>query len=129
MAVCCHQKHHCPWSGIGAMHGQLLHRYGHRQRPCASNGIEPAFSWVYNRKKRMAVGDARIYEVADHAWRLYRSMGNDVSDDSKLPSQFVTALNMSASDHMKMLQVVQPYIDSAISKTVNVPADYPYADF
>ncbi|MBC3860955.1 adenosylcobalamin-dependent ribonucleoside-diphosphate reductase [Undibacterium jejuense] len=95
----------------------------------ASNGIEPAFSWVYNRKKRMAVGDARIYEVADHAWRMYRAMGNDVSDDSKLPQQFVTALNMSASDHMKMLQVVQPYIDSAISKTVNVPADYPYADF
>ena len=95
----------------------------------ASNGIEPAFSWVYNRKKRMAEGDARIYEVADHAWRLYRAMGNDVSDDSKLPDQFVTALNMSASDHMKMLQVVQPFIDSAISKTVNVPADYPYEDF
>jgi ribonucleoside-diphosphate reductase alpha chain len=71
----------------------------------------------------------RIYEVADHAWRLYRAMGHDVSDDSKLPHQFVTALNMSASDHMKMLQVVQPYIDSAISKTVNVPADYPYEDF
>ncbi len=95
----------------------------------ASNGIEPAFSWVYNRKKRMASGDPRVYEVADHAWRLYRAMGHDVTDDSKLPAQFVTALNMSASDHMKMLQVVQPYIDSAISKTVNVPADYPYADF
>lgn len=95
----------------------------------ASNGIEPAFSWVYNRKKRMAAGDARVYEVADHAWRLYRAMGHDVSDDSKLPDQFVTALQMSARDHMKMLQVVQPYIDSAISKTVNVPADYPYADF
>ena len=95
----------------------------------ASNGIEPAFSWVYNRKKRMAAGDSKIYEVADHAWRLYRHLGNDVSDDSKLPSPFVTALNMSASDHMKMLEVVQPFIDSAISKTVNVPADYPYEDF
>jgi len=95
----------------------------------ASNGIEPAFSWVYNRKKRMAVGDARIYEVADHAWRMYRAMGNDVSDERKLPAQFVTALNMSANDHMLMLQAVQPYIDSAISKTVNVPADYPYEDF
>ncbi|MFZ6771202.1 adenosylcobalamin-dependent ribonucleoside-diphosphate reductase [Undibacterium sp. SXout7W] len=95
----------------------------------ASNGIEPAFSWVYNRKKRMAAGDARIYEVADHAWRLYRAMGNDVSDDQKLPTQFVTALNMSANDHMQMLEVVQPFIDSAISKTVNVPADYPYEDF
>lgn len=95
----------------------------------ASNGIEPAFSWVYNRKKRMAVGDSKIYEVADHAWRLYRHLGNDVSDDHKLPPAFVTALNMSANDHMLMLQAVQPYVDSAISKTVNVPADYPYADF
>ncbi len=95
----------------------------------ASNGIEPAFSWVYNRKKRMAAGDSRIYEVADHAWRLYRHLGNDVSDDSKLPKAFVTALNMSANDHMMMLQAVQPYVDSAISKTVNVPADYPYAEF
>jgi ribonucleoside-diphosphate reductase alpha chain len=95
----------------------------------ASNGIEPAFSWVYNRKKRMAVGDSKIYEVADHAWRLYRHMGNDVSDDSKLPHEFITALNMSANDHMQMLQAVQPYVDSAISKTVNVPADYPYEDF
>ncbi|MBC3882079.1 adenosylcobalamin-dependent ribonucleoside-diphosphate reductase [Undibacterium sp. LX40W] len=95
----------------------------------ASNGIEPAFSWVYNRKKRMAAGDSRIYEVADHAWRLYRHLGNDVSDDSKLPPAFVTALNMSANDHMMMLQAVQPYVDSAISKTVNVPADYPYDDF
>ena len=46
----------------------------------ASNGIEPAFSWVYNRKKRMAAGDTRVYEVADHAWRLYRAIGHDVSD-------------------------------------------------
>ncbi|OYV32499.1 MAG: ribonucleoside-diphosphate reductase, adenosylcobalamin-dependent, partial [Thiomonas sp. 20-64-5] len=63
---------------------------------------------------------------ADHAWRLYRSMGHDMT---KLPSAFVTALEMSAADHMKMLQVVQPFIDTSISKTVNVPADYPYDDF
>ncbi len=92
----------------------------------ASNGIEPAFSWVYTRKKRMADNTTREYEVADHAWRLYRSMGHDMAD---LPPAFVTALEMSAADHMKMLQVVQPFIDTSISKTVNVPADYPYDDF
>ncbi|CQR44687.1 Ribonucleoside-diphosphate reductase [Thiomonas sp. CB3] len=92
----------------------------------ASNGIEPAFSWVYTRKKRMADNTTREYEVADHAWRLYRSMGRDMS---ALPPAFVTALEMSATDHMKMLQVVQPFIDTSISKTVNVPADYPYDDF
>jgi ribonucleoside-diphosphate reductase alpha chain len=95
----------------------------------ASNGIEPAFSWVYQRKKRTADGSTKTYEVADHAWRLYREMGNDVSDDQRLPAAFVTALNMSANDHMQMLKVVQPFIDSSISKTVNVPENYPYEDF
>ena len=95
----------------------------------ASNGIEPAFSWVYFRKKRMADGTTRSYEVADHAWRLYRHLGHDVSDDAALPPQFVTALQMAATDHLGMMQAVQPFIDTAISKTVNVPADYPYADF
>jgi ribonucleoside-diphosphate reductase alpha chain len=95
----------------------------------ASNGIEPAFSWTYQRKKRMADGSSRTYEVADHAWRLYRHLGHDVTDDAKLPPQFVTALQMRASDHLRMMQAVQPYVDTAISKTVNVPADYPYEDF
>ncbi|WP_432263226.1 adenosylcobalamin-dependent ribonucleoside-diphosphate reductase [Cupriavidus sp. TMH.W2] len=92
----------------------------------ASNGIEPAFSWTYNRKKRMADGTHQIFEVADHAYRLYRHRGGDVAS---LPGCFVTALHMSAMDHMKMLEAVQPYIDTSISKTVNVPADYPYEDF
>jgi ribonucleoside-diphosphate reductase alpha chain len=92
----------------------------------ASNGIEPAFSWVYQRRKRMPDDSTRIYEVADHAWRLYRHLGHDVS---ALPPQFVTALEMSAQDHLGMMAAVQPYVDGAISKTVNVPADYPFDEF
>ncbi|MCC6196081.1 MAG: adenosylcobalamin-dependent ribonucleoside-diphosphate reductase [Burkholderiales bacterium] len=46
-----------------------------------------------------------------------------------LPPHFVTALDMSALDHMRMSAAVQPFVDSAISKTVNVPEDYPFADF
>lgn len=92
----------------------------------ASNGIEPAFSWVYSRKKRLADGGTREYEVADHAWRLHRAMGG-VMDP--LPRAFVTALEMSADAHMRMLEAVQPYIDTSISKTVNVPEDSPYEDF
>lgn len=95
----------------------------------ASNGIEPAFSWLYHRKKRMPDGSSRVYEVADHAWRLYRHMGHDVSDDARLPAQFVTALQMSATDHLLMMRAVQAFVDTSISKTVNVPADYPYEDF
>ncbi|WP_454764283.1 adenosylcobalamin-dependent ribonucleoside-diphosphate reductase [Cupriavidus campinensis] len=92
----------------------------------ASNGIEPAFSWTYNRRKRMPDDSYRTFEVADHAWRLYRHFGADME---QLPDSFVTALQMSALDHMRMLEAVQPFIDTSISKTVNVPEDYPYEAF
>jgi len=92
----------------------------------ASNGIEPAFSWTYTRRKRTADGGFREYRVEDHAWRLYRHL---FGDDAPLTPAFVTALEMSALDHAAMVAAVAPYVDSAISKTVNVPADYPYEDF
>ena len=92
----------------------------------ASGGIEPAFSWTYLRKKRMPDGSEQQYVVEDHAHRVYRELGGDVT---RLPPGFVTALEMKAMDHLKMVAAVQPFIDSAISKTVNVAADYPFADF
>lgn len=92
----------------------------------ASNGIEPPFSWVYDRKKRMKDGTKKTFEVADHAWRLYRSMGYDMDN---LPQNFITALDISVNGHIDIMKAVQPYIDTAISKTVNVPADYSYEDF
>ena len=95
----------------------------------ASNGIEPPYSWIYQRKKRMPDNSMRSYAVEDHAWRLYRRRHPELDPDAPLPAQFVTALEMSADDHLRMLEVVQPFIDTAISKTVNVPADYPYEDF
>ncbi len=92
----------------------------------ASNGIEPAFSWVYTRRKRMPDDTTREYEVADHAWRLWRQRGGDTA---RLPPAFVTALEMPAREHMQMLAAVQPYVDTGISKTVNVAEDYPFEDF
>ncbi len=92
----------------------------------ASNGIEPAFSWFYTRKKRMPDGSSKEYQVEDHAWRLYKNLGGDTN---KLPDAFTSALDISAINHMKMVAAVAPYIDTSISKTVNVPADYPFEDF
>ncbi|MEO7621863.1 MAG: ribonucleoside-diphosphate reductase, adenosylcobalamin-dependent, partial [Gallionella sp.] len=86
----------------------------------------PAYSWFYTRKKRMADGKTKDYAVEDHAWRLYKKLGGDMN---KLPAAFVTALEISAIDHMQMVAAVAPFIDTSISKTVNVPADYPYEDF
>jgi ribonucleoside-diphosphate reductase alpha chain len=120
----------------------------------ASNGIEPAFSWCYTRKKRMADESRKEYHVEDHAYRLFRQLHGidddvavlpfDASRDTPpgsvwtdsggkrhavLPPYFVTALDMSALDHMRMSAAVQPFVDTAISKTVNVPADYPFPEF
>lgn len=92
----------------------------------ASNGIEPAFSWMYRRKKREADGSLSEYAVEDHAWRMYRELGGDVE---KLPGYFVSALEITASSHIAMMEAVQPFVDTAISKTVNVPVDYAYDDF
>ena len=124
----------------------------------ASNGIEPAFSWSYTRKKRLPDGGHKEYAVQDHAWRLYRHLKDDVDgradgraldptdretnvetngetgDEDRRPGTvltpaFVTALEMSAQAHEAMVAAVSPFIDTAISKTVNVPVDYPYAEF
>ena len=92
----------------------------------ASNGIEPPFSWVYTRKKRMADGTFKEYAVEDYAWRFYKHLGGDVAN---LPDYFVTALEISAQAHKDMVAAVAPHIDTSISKTVNVPEDYPYAEF
>lgn len=95
----------------------------------ASNGIEPAFSWAYTRKKRLGQaegGGFKEYQVEDHAWRLYRHL---YGEQAPLSEAFVTALELRAADHAAMVAAVAPYVDTSISKTVNVPADYPYADF
>ena len=92
----------------------------------ASNGIEPAFSWIYRRKKRQADGSTLEYAVEDHAWRVFKHLGGDID---ALPESFVCALDMPAEAHIAMMKAVQPLVDTAISKTVNVPADYPFDAF
>lgn len=92
----------------------------------ASNGIEPPFSYTYTRRKRQPDGTFKEYPVEDHAWRLYKHLGGDVNN---LPEYFRSALEISAKDHAAMVAAVAPFIDTSISKTVNVPEDYPYEDF
>ncbi len=92
----------------------------------ASNGIEPPFSFTYRRKKRESDGTTTDYTVQDHAFRLYHELGGDTA---KLPEYFVSALEMTPQNHIAMMEAVQPFVDTAISKTVNVPADCAYDDF
>lgn len=92
----------------------------------ASNGIEPAFAWTFTRRKRLPDGGTQEYEVEDHALRLYRLYRGP---RAALGPAFVTALEMSPAAHVEMVAEVAPYVDAAISKTVNVPEDCPYEDF
>ena len=92
----------------------------------ASNGIEPPFSWTYTRKKRMPDNTMREFAVEDHAWRRYKAQGGNTDN---LPPWFVTALEISARSHEEMVAAVAPFVDTSISKTVNVPEEYPYGDF
>lgn len=106
----------------------------------ASNGIEPAFSWYYTRKKLETDGSHKEFQVVDHAFRLYHYLNSGVDacectqDDlvrmvEELPDHFVSALDISATDHLEMVAACQPFIDSSISKTVNVEEDYDFRDF
>lgn len=91
-----------------------------------SNGIEPAYAWRYTRNKYLVDGTTRLYTVEDHAWRLYQRLVGEVEQP---PKYFVSALEMSAIEHVAMMEAVQPFIDSAISKTINLPGNYPFDEF
>lgn len=91
-----------------------------------SSGIEPAFAWTCTRYKHEADGSNKAYRVQDHAYRVYQALGGDTT---QLPPFFVSAMDIRPQDHIAMVQAVQPYIDSAISKTVNVAADCSREDF
>jgi ribonucleoside-diphosphate reductase alpha chain len=91
-----------------------------------SSGIEPVFAHSYTRKVREPDGSIREEEVSDHAIRLYRDM---FGPESPLPAHFVTAQDLTPAEHVRMQAAVQRHVDSAISKTVNVPEDISFADF
>src|SRR3954452_25192482 len=68
----------------------------------ASKGIEPAYSWSYRRKKRDREGRFEEFTVEDHALRVYRHLHGD----RPLNDAFVSALEISALDHAKMVTAV-----------------------
>ena len=90
-----------------------------------SSGIEPVFSYTYTRTVLMPDGTQREEEVSDYAYRLWRRLRGD----APLPDSFVSAQNIAPGDHVVMQAAAQKYIDSSISKTINVPADLPFDAF
>ena len=83
-----------------------------------SSGIEPVFAFTATRRVVQADGTTREELVADHAWRLYRRLKGE---DAPLTDAFVDVASLTPRDHLVMQAAAQKFIDSSISKTVNVP--------
>ncbi|WP_397546902.1 adenosylcobalamin-dependent ribonucleoside-diphosphate reductase [Rhodothermus marinus] len=91
-----------------------------------SSGIEPVFAYRYTRYILGLDGERRAYTLTDYALRLWQRLHGD---SEMLPEAFVDAQHLDPYDHLKMQAALQPYVDGAISKTVNVPADTPFNAF
>ena len=91
-----------------------------------SSGLEPVFSFNYTRHVLQPDGSRKEEDVTDYAYRLYKRM---FGLDTPLTDAFVDAQSLSPRDHLVMQAAVQRYIDSSISKTINVPESIDFEDF
>jgi len=101
-----------------------------------SNGIEPSFAHHYSRniiregKKTKEKVDVFSYELL-----AYRELINpnaipySEKEEEKLPDYFISSETITIEQHVNIQAAAQKWIDSSISKTVNVPTDYPFEDF
>ncbi|MAS32751.1 MAG: ribonucleoside-diphosphate reductase, adenosylcobalamin-dependent [Anaerolineaceae bacterium] len=81
-----------------------------------STGIEPFFSWVYYRKSRLGLHEEQVTIVQE--WF------DNNPDETELPDYFVTAMDLSPDEHVRVQGAIQRWVDSSISKTCNVPNEY-----
>ncbi|NMM43554.1 adenosylcobalamin-dependent ribonucleoside-diphosphate reductase [Rhodospirillaceae bacterium KN72] len=91
-----------------------------------SSGIEPVFSFRAQRKVLAPDGTRETHDVVDYAYRLYREI---FGEESELPDYFVDAQALAPDDHLAIQAAAQRYIDSSISKTINLPEDTSFEAF
>jgi len=90
-----------------------------------SSGIEPVFAYAYKRRVLQPDGTRTEETVEDYAYRAFRARFGDAA----LPDYFVNAQTLSPDDHLRVQAAAQKYVDSSISKTINVPAEISFDAF
>jgi len=101
-----------------------------------SNGIEPSFAHHYSRNV-IREGRKTKEKISVYSYELlaYRTLVNPDAmpyaqeENAKLPDYFITAEDISPKEHVDIQAAAQKWVDSSISKTANVPTDFPYEDF
>jgi ribonucleoside-diphosphate reductase alpha chain len=99
----------------------------------ASNGIEPSFAHHYFRnliregKKSKEKVDVFSYELLKYREVVDKNASPD--DANSLPDYFISSESITPREHVDIQAAAQKWIDSSISKTANVPTEYPYEDF
>ena len=91
-----------------------------------SSGVEPVFDFRFSRKVLNRRGAYDSFDLEDYAFRRWQKQLGEFRD---LPDQFVHARALPPAAHLQMQAALQPYVDSAISKTINVPEGYSFEDF
>lgn len=102
----------------------------------SSNGIEPSFAHHYSRnviregKKTKEKVDVFSFELLAYRELINaKAMPFAQDEDAKLPDYFISADDVTPAQHVDIQAAAQHWIDSSISKTANVPTDYPFEDF
>jgi ribonucleoside-diphosphate reductase alpha chain len=90
-----------------------------------SSGIEPVFSRRQRRRVRLPGNGEETLAAEDPALRLWRQRRGPGGE----PPAFVDAHGVAADEHLAMQAAVQPYVDNAVSKTVNVPESVDFREF
>ena len=91
-----------------------------------SGGVEPVFGYTFNRKVLQNDGSHVEEEIQDYAYMLFR---DTVGPEAELPDYFVTAEELTPREHVVMQAAAQKWIDSSISKTINLPKDISFDQF
>jgi ribonucleoside-diphosphate reductase alpha chain len=101
----------------------------------ASNGIEPSFAHLYSRnviregRKTKEKIEVLSYELLAYRELVNPQAGPGLDGDNALPEYFVNTDDISPKQHVDVQAAAQKWVDSSISKTANVPSDFPFEKF